>query len=319
MTGRYQRERSVAIAYLALLGTLAIASPAFYSGDKVRTLLVSSAPVLVAAVGMTIIILARHIDISIGSQFSICGVAAGLLAQTGLPMPLVLLGTVGLGAGLGAINGVLVAGLGLPAIVVTLATMVTLREALRWYQQGEFVRNLPSTFQWFGLSQSAGQWLIVAVALTVWLVCVWGLRYLACGRAVYAVGSDLEAARLVGIRPRRVVFAVFTFMGVLTGVAAILHSIRFADVDPNAGMGLELQVIAAVVVGGTAISGGRGTLAGTFIGVALLATIGPALVFLGTQAYWEKALQGAILLLAVAVDAFQRKQRRHGPTSLVIS
>src|SRR5262249_6114486 len=101
MTSRYQRERSVAIAYLALLGTLAIASPAFYSGDKVRTLLVGSAPVLVAAVGMTIIILARHIDISIGSQFSICGIAAGLLAQIGLPMPLVLLGTVGLGAGLG--------------------------------------------------------------------------------------------------------------------------------------------------------------------------------------------------------------------------
>jgi rhamnose transport system permease protein len=317
MTGRYQRERSVAIAYIALLGTLASFSPAFYAGDKVRTILVGSAPVLVAAVGMTIVILARHIDISIGSQFSLCGVAAGLLAQQKLAMALVMLGTVGLGAVLGAINGILVAGLGLPSIVVTLATMVTLREALRWYQQGEFVRNLPAGFQWFGLNQAAGQWLTVGAALTVWLACAWGLRYLGCGRAVYAVGSDLEAARLMGIRPRRVVFAVFAFMGALAGSAALLHSTRFADVDPNAGMGLELQVIAAVVVGGTAISGGRGTLAGTLIGVALLATIGPALVFLGAQPYWEKALQGAILLLAVAVDRLQGKRRSHVATTRV--
>ena len=317
MSGRYQREQSVALAYVALLGTLAVAAPDFYRGDKVRTLLVGSAPVLVAAVGMTVIILARHIDISIGSQFSICGVAAGLLAKMGLPMPFVMLGSLLCGAGLGALNGILVAGLGLPSIVVTLATMVTLREAQRWYQQGEFVRNLPAGFQWFGLSQSAGQWLTIAVALVVWLASAWGLRYLAGGRAVYAVGSDVEAARLVGIRPRRVVFAVFTLMGVLTGVAALLNSIRFADVDPNAGMGLELQVIAAVVVGGTAISGGRGTLAGTFIGVGLLATIGPALVFLGTQAHWEKALQGAIILVAVAADALPGRRRRNAPTSLV--
>jgi rhamnose transport system permease protein len=309
MTRGYQRERSVAVAYAVLLGTLALAAPEFYKGDKVRAILVSSAPVLVAAVGMTIVILSRHIDISIGSQFSICGVAVGLLAKMELPMPVVALGSLVLGAGLGALNGFFVAGLGLPSIVVTLATMVTLREALRWYQQGEFVRNLPPSFQWFGLSQSAGQWLTVAAALAVWLICAWGLRYLAGGRAVYAVGSDLEAARLVGIRPRRVVFSVFAFMGMLSGLAALLHSIRFADVDPNAGMGLELQVIAAVVVGGTAISGGRGTLAGTFIGVGLLATIGPALVFLGAQAHWEKALQGAIILLAVAIDALQGKAR----------
>ncbi|HLJ93534.1 MAG TPA: ABC transporter permease [Gemmataceae bacterium] len=317
MSGRYQREWSVAVAYGVLLGTLAIAAPAFYTGDKVRTILVGSAPVLVAAVGMTAVIVTRQIDISIGSQFSICGVAAGLLAQAGVPMPVVMLGSLLLGAGLGAVNGVLVAGLGLPSIVVTLATMVTLREGLRWYQQGEFVRNLPPSFQWFGLGQSAGQWLIIAAALGIWLVGTWGLRYVAGGRAFYAVGSDLEAARLVGIRPRRIVFAVFLLMGVLTGLAALLHATRFADVDPNAGLGLELQVIAAVVVGGTAISGGRGTLAGTLIGVALLATIGPALVFLGTEAHWEKAIQGTIILVAVAADTFPGKRRRHAPTSLV--
>jgi rhamnose transport system permease protein len=312
MIARYQREWSVATVYAVLLGALAVAAPAFYTGDKLRMIFVASAPVLVAAVGMTLIILARHIDISIGSQFSILGVAAGLLAKVGLPMPLVILGSLVLGGGLGAVNGLLVAGLGLPSIVVTLASMVMLREALRWYQQGEFVRNLPPGFQWFGLGQATGQWLTIGTGLAVWLVCAWGLRYLAAGRELYAVGSDFEAARLTGIRPRRVVLGVFILMGVFSGLAALLHSIRFVDVDPNAGAGLELQVIAAVVVGGTAISGGRGTLAGTLIGVVFLATIGPALVFLGTQAHWEKAIQGAIILLAVAADALHGNRKRFG-------
>jgi rhamnose transport system permease protein len=307
MIGRYQREWSVAAAYAILLAALAVAAPTFYTGDQVRTLLVANAPVLVAAVGMTLVILARHIDISIGPQFSICGVAAGLLTQMGLPMPVVTLASIVVGAGLGVMNGLLVAGLGLPSIVVTLATMVIWREALRWAREGEFVRNLPPSFQWFGLGLSAGQWLTVAVALAVWLVFAWGMRYLALGRAVYAVGSNQEAARLAGIRPRRVVFAVFVLMGVLSGLAALLNAIRFADVDPNAGNGLELQVIAAVVVGGTAISGGRGTLAGTLLGVALLATVGPGLVFLGIQAHWEKAVQGLIILAAVAVDSGNRR------------
>jgi rhamnose transport system permease protein len=133
------------------------------------------------------------------------------------------------------------------------------------------------------------------------------LRNLAAGRAVYATGSDPEAARLAGIRPRGVVFATFVTMGALAGLAALLNAVRFADVDPNAGSGLELQVIAAAVVGGTAISGGRGTLLGTLVGVALLGSIGPALVFLKTQPQWEKAIQGMIILLAVASGALYRE------------
>jgi rhamnose transport system permease protein len=258
---------------------------------------------------MTLVILARQIDISIGSQFCVCGVLAGLLGRAGLPMPVVTLGTLLAGAAMGSLNGALVGGLGLPSIVVTLATLVILREGLRWAREGEFVRDLPADFQWFGAGQTTGQWLIVVTALGVFLVFAWGLRYLAAGRAVYATGSDPEAARLAGIRPRRVVFSVFVLMGALTGLAALLNAVRFPAVDPNAGTGLELQAIAAVVVGGVAISGGRGTLAGTLIGVALLGTIGPALVFLQTQPQWEKAIQGAIILAAVASDGLSRQGR----------
>jgi rhamnose transport system permease protein len=258
---------------------------------------------------MTLVILCRQIDISIGSQFSVCGVVAGLLAKAGLPIPVVLAATLTAGAGFGAVNGSLVAGLGLPSIVVTLATLVIGREALRYLREGEFVRDLPPGFQWFGMGQVAGQALVVGLALAVFVAATWGLRHLAMGRAVYATGSDPEAARLAGLQPRRVVFGVFVGMGALAGLAAVLNAVRFADVDPNAGAGLELQAIAAVVVGGTAISGGRGTLIGSLFGVLLLASIGPALVFLGIQPQWEKAIQGSIILLAVATDAFERGGR----------
>jgi rhamnose transport system permease protein len=309
MIGRYRRELSVAAAYVALLLVLAVAAPRFFRPDHLRDIVVSKASVLVAAIGMTLVILCRHIDISIGSIFSLCGVVAGLLSRAGLNIVVVGLGTLLAGSSLGAVNGVLVARLGLPSIVVTLATLVIWREALRYAREGEFVRNLPPGFQWFGAGQALGQWLVVALALGVFFAFAWGLRHLAIGRAIYATGSDPEAARLAGIQPRGVVFGVFVAAGALAGLAALLNAVRFADVDPNAGMGLELQVIAAVVVGGVAISGGRGSLAGSLIGVALLGSIGPALVFLRAEPQWEKAIQGLVILLAVASDALYREGR----------
>ena len=172
------------------------------------------------------------------------------------------------------------------------------------------MRNLPDSFQWFGGSQEVGQWCMILVAASVFAAFAWGARYLVTGRTVYAVGADQEAARLAGIRPRRVVFFVFVLMGLLTGLASLLQAVRFAIVDANAGFGLELQVIAAVVVGGTAISGGRGTMVGTLAGVALLGTIGSALVFFDVEPQWEKAIQGAIILAAVALDGLSRRARK---------
>jgi rhamnose transport system permease protein len=144
--------------------------------------------------------------------------------------------------------------------------------------------------------------LIVAIAIVVVVVFNWMFRNLAAGRALYAVGSDAEAARLAGIDPAQVTSFVFVLMGALTGLAALLNAVRFSTVPSNAGSGLELKAIAAVVVGGTAITGGRGTLTGTLIGVALLGTIGTALTFLGINPFWEKAIQGAIILAALASD-----------------
>ena len=303
---RYSREASVAAAYAALLALLAWQAPRYYQ-QQFAAVWVSIAPVLVLATGMALVILARHIDISIGWQLSVCGVVAGLMARQGVPMPAVVALTITLGAVMGAFNGALVAFMGLPSIVVTLATMVILRQGLAWARQGEAVYGLPADFQWFGQTQAVGQFTLVVVALGLFGAFAWGLRWLAAGRAVYAVGSDHEAARLAGIRPHRVVFGVFVLMGALAGLAAMLQSVRSPQVDPNAGKDLELQVIAAVVVGGVAISGGRGTLVGVLLGVALLGTIGSALVFLDVHSTWQRALEGLIILIAVSSDALRRR------------
>src|SRR5213082_146916 len=299
---RYKRELSAALAYAVLLIAVAIIAPSFFSAANLRDLTLNNAPVLLVAIGMTMVILVAQIDISVGSQFAIASVAAGALAKSGVPMPLVLVCVVMIGAAMGAINGALIGTLRLPSIIVTLAMLVAWRDALRWTTGGEWVQNLPPNFQWLGLGQSLGQWLIVIAALLVLGFFAWTLRSMAVGRAVYAVGSDTEAARLAGIEPTRVTFFVFMLMGALVGLAALLNAVRFSTVPSNAGVGLELKAIAAVVVGGTAITGGRGTLIGTLIGVALLGTIGTALTFIEINPFWEKAIQGAIILAALASD-----------------
>ncbi len=300
--GHYKREVSAALAYAALLVFVGLVAPSFYSAANLRDLVLNNAPTLLIAIGMTLVILVGEIDISVGSQFAVCSVAAGWLAKEGVPVALLLPCIVLIGAAMGALNGVLVGQLRLPSIIVTLAMLTAWRDALRWVTEGAWVQNLPANFQWFGLGQAAGQWLIVAVALGVLVSFSWLLRNLGGGRAIYAVGSDAEAARLAGIEPRRVVCGVFILMGALVGLAALLNAVRFSAIPGNTGVGLELKAVAAVVVGGTAITGGRGHLVGTLIGVALLGTIGTALTFAGINPFWEKAIQGAIILAALASD-----------------
>jgi rhamnose transport system permease protein len=306
---RYFREWSVAAALGVLLLVLAIFAPAFFQGQPLLSLAAGEAPTLVVACGMVLVIICREIDISVGSQFSVCGVCAGLLAAHHAPTGVALLAAIGAGAAMGAINGALVAGLRLPSIVVTLATMITWREGLNWWRQGEFV-YLPDGLQWFGLPQATGQWTLIAAALVLLVVLAVGLRRLALGRFFYAVGTDAEAARLAGIRPQRVKFSAFVLMGVLTGVAAMMNVVQSPQVDPKSGTGLELKTIAAVVVGGVAISGGRGSLWGSFAGILLLACISPALIHLHIEAYWEKAIQGAIILLAVVADGVRTRRKK---------
>lgn len=306
--GRYRRELTVWAAYMALLVALAVWAPRFFEAGQLRSTLVVQARLLVCAIGMMLVILSREIDVSVGSQFSICGVTAAWLAAAGCPLIVSALGAIGAGALFGAVNGWLVAVRRLPSIVATLATMVIGRESLRWIREGEFVRNVPASFQWFGLSQTQGQCAILLLAGVTFVLFAWGLDRVSAGRAVYAAGSEPEAARLAGLNPNRVVFWNFVMAGALTGFAALLNAVRFTDADPNAGLGFEMQVIAAVVVGGVSVAGGRGRPWGVLAGVLLLSTMNPALVFLKIPTPWEKAIQGLILLASVATDALPRRR-----------
>jgi rhamnose transport system permease protein len=298
-----RRERSVAVALIALAMMLAAVTPRYFSVENVRDMFLVNMPILVVAIGTTLVILAGEIDISVGSAFAVCSVMTGVAAKAGLPTAVAGLAACALGAAVGLLNGALVAYVRIPSIVVTLAAMVALRDGLRWTTQGAWVQDLPPAFQWLGGSQELFPVLVASGVGLLVAVVAWTMRNVAAGRAVYATGSNAEAARLSGINTALVKLSVFTLAGVLTGLGALLNSVRFNQIPSNTGLGLEMKVVAAVVVGGAAITGGRGTFTGTVLGVVLLGGIGPALTFLGVSPQWERALQGAIILAAVSIDA----------------
>ena len=298
-----RREQAVVIAIVALAAVLALAAPSFFSAENLRDLYLVNMPLLVVAIGTTLVIISGEIDISVGSTFAACSVVAGVVAKAGVGPAGAGVAACVAGALAGALNGALVAYVRIPSIVVTLATMVALRDGLRWLTQGAWVDNLPSGFQWLGTTQDSFPIVTACGVATLVVAVAWAMRHLAAGRAVYATGSNLEAARLAGIDTARLKLTVFTIAGVLTGLAALVNSARFNQIPSNTGLGLEMKVVAAAVVGGAAITGGRGTLIGTVLGVILLGAIGPALTFLGVSAQWERALQGVIVLTAVMIDA----------------
>jgi rhamnose transport system permease protein len=299
---RHTREASIAYAIAALALVLAVAAPGYFSAENLSDLFLANLPVLLVAVGMTLVVIAGEIDISVGATFAICGVVAGALAKAGVPVALACAAACLLGAIFGVLNGALVAYVGIPSIVVTLATMTALRDALRWTTEGAWVQDLPAAFQWMGLSQRQFPFVVTALTVLLTVAAALSLRHLAAGRAIYATGSNQNAARLAGLNTSAVKCMAFSALGALTGLAAVLNAVRFNQIPSNAGIGLEMKVIAAVVVGGASVTGGTGTVVGTVLGVVLLAAIGPALTYLAVSAYWERAIQGAIILAAVAAD-----------------
>lgn len=307
---RYSRELTVGGALVLLMISLAIFAPNFFDTQPMISRLASQMPALILALGVALVIITRQIDVSIGSQFGMCAVIAGTAAAAGLPMPLAILCALAAGALMGAANGWLVAGLGLPSIVVTLATMVIWQEVLRLWQKG-LLLSLPDGVQWFGMSQGTGQAMVIGSTLLILILMAWAMKHLSLGRRIYATGSDAEAARLAGLAPKATTFWVFLLMGVLAGVAAALNLVQSPQIQPNSGEGLELKAIAAAVVGGIAITGGRGTLWGVLLGMMLLANVNPALTHFHQPPYWEKAIQGLVILLAVAADGIRIKKQKH--------
>jgi ABC-type sugar transport system ATPase subunit/ribose/xylose/arabinose/galactoside ABC-type transport system permease subunit len=308
---RAMRELGLGLLLVVLLVLVTLFAPTFASVQNLTDILVNNSYLLVAGVGMTFVILTAGIDISIGSMLAVCATLAAMTAAVGAPVPLVLLVALAVGAALGAVNSGLIALGRIPPIIATLAALTLYRHVLIHFTGGRWI-NLPEGFRSFGLSAPLGVPVPVWIAAATALLGALAARHTVLGRSVYAAGSNPEAAGHLGVSVRRVQASVYLLMGLLTGLAAFTYITRYSAVQTNAGQGLEMVVITAVVVGGTNVFGGSGTVLGTVIGTLLLGVIAGSLTHLHIEPSWEKAFQGALILAAVVTDTLHTRRRGEG-------
>jgi rhamnose transport system permease protein len=300
------RELGIVGALALLVAVTAILEPRFIEADSLRNLALNASIFAILAVGQTLVIITRNVDLSTGSILGLSAFLAGdLLSNTpGLALPLVFLLGMALGAACGLFNGILVTWGQVPALVVTLGTLYAFRGLAFLWTDGRQVNaeTLPDAFLNLGSDSVAGIPILVLIALVVVLVVGQWLRDYRPGRELYAIGSNPDGARLAGVRSDRRVLLAFLLAGALSGLAGVLFTARFGTVDATAGVGYELTVIAAAVVGGVAIFGGTGSVYGAALGALLLGTITSSLIVLRVEAFWQQAAIGALLLLAIALD-----------------
>jgi rhamnose transport system permease protein len=301
------QEMVLAVAFVLVLIGVTLLNPGFIAPGNLIDILYNSSYIAVAVVGMTMIILCGHIDISIGAAAGVCVSVAGKLATAGVPLWIVFPLTILIGGLIGMTNGALVAYGRIPAIVATLGMASILKGGLILVTGGKWIYGVPPGFSisrgaFLGIPNPICAMLLFGAAVSFWL------RYTAGGRRLYAVGGNAEAARLSGISDRNVTMQVFVLNGLLVGIAAIIYATNFTSVQANAVPGLELTVITAAVVGGVSIMGGAGTVIGAIMGAILLQTIGTALVFMHIRAEWFQTVQGGLILLTILLDVFRRHQ-----------
>jgi rhamnose transport system permease protein len=300
------RELGILLALALLTAVTAVSNPRFLSAQSVKDLLLGSTILAITAVGQAVVIITRNVDLSVGSILGLSTFATGtlLVAAPGLPIVLVLVVGIGIGAVAGAVNGALIAAARVPALVVTLGTLYMFRGVDYVWAKGQQINasDLPPGFLRMGTATVLGMPVLALFAVAVVLIAGFYLRSYRSGRELYAVGSDPAAARLSGIAVGRRVFAAFVVSGALAGLAGVLYAARFGTLDANAGIGSELNVVAAVVVGGVAIFGGSGSVYGAALGAVLLTTIGAALPVLGVNPFWQRAAVGALIIAAIGLD-----------------
>jgi rhamnose transport system permease protein len=300
------RELGIALALALLLAVTVTVNPRFLSAQSVKDLLLGSTILAVLAVGQAIVVITRNVDLSVGSILGLSAFATGNLfvSAPNLPIIVVALQGVLLGAMCGAVNGGLIAVARVPALVVTLGTLYVFRGMDYTWATGRQINaaDMPVDFLKLGTATILGLPVLTLFALVVLVAAGYYLKWYRSGRELYAIGSDPVAARLSGIPVGKRVFAAFVASGALAGLAGVLYAARFGTLDANAGLGIELNVVAAVVVGGVAIFGGSGSVYGAVFGAALLTTIGAALPVLGIEPFWQKAAVGALILTAIGLD-----------------
>jgi fructose transport system permease protein len=290
-----------------------IKSSVFFSVDNFKQIFLQSMEVGTLAVGQTLIIITAGIDLSNGAIMVYGSVVMAKLAVSGTPVLAAIAAGLGLTMGLGLANGLIVARIRLPPFIVTLGMLNVVYASTLLYTQGASVDNLPSNLLALGAnikiggaSVPVGPLVMIAVVLVAW----YALTQTPWGKHVYATGNNLEAARLTGIDTSRVLLSVYVLAGLIYGIAALLILGRTTVGDPNGGQTDNLDSITAVVIGGTSLFGGRGSVIGTFIGVLIVGVIRNGLTLIGVDALWQTFATGILVVVAVAVDQVTRRRRR---------
>jgi len=300
------RELPVTIALVLLVVFTYAANPLFLSAQGTKDLLLNATIMIILAAGQTLVIITRNIDLSVGSILGLVAFMTGSLFANveGIPIWLVFLAGLAFGAVLGAINGLLVTVAGVPALVITLGTLYIYRGINNWWAGGTqyFAGDRPEAFGNLAVDTVFGFPIITLIAVVVVVILAIYLGGARSGRDLYAIGSDPAAATLFGIKVSRRVLFAFVANGLLAGLAGVLYAARFNSVGATTGSGMELDVVAAAVVGGVAIFGGSGSVIGAALGALLLTTITSALTALRVDKFWQQAIVGILILLAIVID-----------------
>jgi ribose transport system permease protein len=301
-------------ALLIICIVLSFALPEFLTTSTLTNIMVQVSVVGIAAVGGTFVIITSGIDLSVGSLVALTGMVAATFMAGSQPDALGL-GLAGLvialavGAGVGALNGFAVAWLRLVPFIVTLAMMAMARGLTLAISDGRTKFDFPNAFTVFGAKSIAGLPMPMLVMLVVFVIGHVLLRKTTFGHQVFAVGGNREAARLAGIPVQRVMFITYALAGLTAAIAGIVLAGRLNSALPSAANGLELQVIAGIVIGGTSLAGGRGSIVGTFIGVVLIGVINVGLSLLGVNPFWTQFIQGGVIFAAVMLDALSQRRK----------
>ena len=301
------REMSILLVLLLVIAAATIKTPSFlFSANSWRDLLLTPSVLLLLAAGQAVVIITRNVDLSVGSVLAFTAYLTGRLFidNPGIPIIVVVLAGLLAGAVLGVINGLLVAIGKVPALVITLGTLYIYRGIVLSWAGSDRVNasDMPEDFLALGTKSVLGIPVLFMVSAVV--VCIVGYYLYSHrgGRELYAIGSDPDAAVLYGLSVRRRVIAAFVLSGAIAGLTGVMFAARYGTVSSGAGTGLELQAVAAVVIGGVAIFGGSGTVWGAAIGAVLLVTINRALPVLGIPDFWQRAVVGALIISAVVLD-----------------
>jgi ribose transport system permease protein len=308
------RRTSRYTSFYPLVGLIVVsivmvfASDSFLSYSNITNILRQVSINALIAVGMTFVILTGGIDLSVGAVMALCGtVAAGLMAA-GMNGVLALILCLLLGCGFGLANGAFVAFAGMPPIIVTLATMGIARGLGLIYTGGYPISGLPRWVNWFGEGRVLGLQTPIVIMVVVYVVGWVLLERTPFGRYVYAIGGNETATRLSGVRVARSKLLIYGLSGFTAAIAAVVLTGRLMSGQPNAGQGFELDAIAAVVLGGTSIAGGRGSLIGTLLGAMLLGVLNNGLNMVGVNPYVQTVVKGVIILLAIYIGRERRRR-----------